>query len=276
MKKFLLIIACLLMQVNLWGQSPSLTREALADSIALKIGSYVSTGAEEFVDSEFSLLRTPANVWNYFKGKEKRRAIIETRLSKHINPDSITSLVNSEIARYNRSPRADYIKPITLSKLEGVISTEAAEAVQDRAALEVLDLTTDFFVFPAIGWLVALLVTYFFLAPWLAAKIEGIDMSEALFEYIIEKKTGGSGVLDFVGKFVNTLAHEHQRQQALEAAIAKKKAIRRWVGLALTALFLVWSIIQAPKKEAKAQQAITQSYIEVLSGQNIIDHILNE
>ena len=85
MRKFLLLLFLLLVQMPIWGQDVVSTREALADTITGRLFEYVEDGAEKMVDGEFSILRIPANVWNYFKSKEKRQAIFEQRLLLSLN-----------------------------------------------------------------------------------------------------------------------------------------------------------------------------------------------
>ncbi len=111
MRKFLLLLFLLLVQMPIWGQDVVSTREALADTITRRLFEYVEDGAEKMVDGEFSILRIPANVWNYFKSKEKRQAIFEQRLSKYITIDSVAAIVNQEIGAYNKSHPSSQSRP---------------------------------------------------------------------------------------------------------------------------------------------------------------------
>lgn len=275
MRKFLLLLFLLFVQIPIWGQDVVSTREALADTITGRLFEYVEDGAEKMVDGEFSILRIPANVWHYFKSKEKRQAIFEQRLSKYITIDSVAAIVNQEIGAYNKSHPSSQIEPIAIEQVKGLLSDDAAQAIQDRASIEVLDIASEIAI-GVIAWLAVVLAMRFFIAPWLSAKIEDVNMQEAFWGAVIEKKTGGRGFLNSLGQATASAIAGVSRQRAVEKAVRRKKTIRRCVSWPLTIAFFVWQVVEAPKREAKAKAEIQKGYIEVLSKSNVMSHILHE
>lgn len=275
-KQILLIIICLIGQITLKAHNSIHSREVLADTIANKLEIYVSNGSEELIKDEFSLIKYPTNIWNYIiYSKETRRKKLEVKIKEFISLDSIVSITNKQINYYNITNKEDVITPITITHMRDIVSDQAMQAVQDRTFLDVVDLVSEG-IFWIIAWCITSLATYFIIAPWLSAQIYDIEMMEVFGKLVINKATRDGSLWNSLANFGVDLLGGITKQNKIEKAKKKRKQISTCVIGILTVAMCIWQAIETPKKEAKAKEEIQNSYIEVLSQQNIFDHILNK
>lgn len=255
--------------------SPS-SRTALAEQIATDLGSYIDRGTEELVDDEFSIWNIPSSVWGYvFKSKETRKNELETKLQEYVSVDSITSITNKHITLHNKKNPQDQIRPITLGEMQGVVSDEAVQQVQDRAFLDVADLLSEL-AFWLIAWVVVWLAVRYLIAPWLAGAINDINGFELLGHVGVDVVSKEGGFLNQMGHALAEAFAKDARERKVQEARQQMKTIRRCVIWPLTIGMIIWQVIESPKREARAKEAIQQSYVEALSQQNIISHVLHQ